>query len=361
LFALKVLGLCLAALALAWFGAFYVERRAGRGAPLDVPGSRSSHTRPTARGGGVGFALALCLLLLSFSARQGWPRAEFALFAVAAGLVAAVGLWADFRDPPAHWRLLLELVAAGLVLAAGMGIQQFRLPWGQSVTLWWAAAPLTLLWVVGATNLFNFIDGADGLAAGLAVVYSSGIAAVSFATGHPGEGVVALTVVAGCLGFLRFNFPPARVFMGDVGSLTLGFVFSVLAIRLSMAGRLHVPLVFFLILYSSFLFDTSYTILRRALRGERFWLAHRTHLYERLLLIGWSHPQVTLFYVGLGLVSLALAFGYLRSGAVVKTVIVGCQLLVCAGQLTLVKMLEKSLPGRPSPGGTRERGRGGEG
>jgi hypothetical protein len=88
------------------------------------------------------------------------------------------------------------------------------------------------------------------------------------------------------------------------------------------------------------LFDTSYTILYRALRGEKFWLAHRTHLYERLTLAGWRHLHVTLLYVGLSLVSLGLAFGYLYAGPVGRTVIVGCQLLVCAAHLTYVKVLE---------------------
>jgi hypothetical protein len=127
-----------------------------------------------------------------------------------------------------------------------------------------------------------------------------------------------------------------------VGSLTLGFVFAVLAIRLATLGKHLVPLAFFLILYSSFLFDTTYTILWRAIRGEKFWMAHRLHLYERLLSMGWSHLRVAMFYVGLSLVSLVLAFGYLDAGPAMRTVIAGCQLLICFGHLTFVKRLEKS-------------------
>jgi UDP-N-acetylmuramyl pentapeptide phosphotransferase/UDP-N-acetylglucosamine-1-phosphate transferase len=310
---------------------------------MDVPCDRSCHRRPTVRGGGVGLALALCLSLLVLGSRNhGVPRGDIGLFAIAAVIVAAIGLWDDYQNPPAHWRLFLQLGAAGLVMGGGMQLQVFKLPWGHNITLWWAATPLTLLWIIGMTNLGNFIDGVDGLAASLAIVCSAGIASVSFATHHPYEGIVALTVIAACLGFLWFNFPPARLFMGDVGSLVLGFVLSVLAIRLATLGKHLVPLMFFLILYSSFLFDTSYTILRRVIRGEKFWMAHRAHIYERLTLIGWSHLQVTLFYVGLALVSLVLAFGYLRAGPVGRTVIVGCQLLICAGQLTFVKILEKS-------------------
>jgi UDP-N-acetylmuramyl pentapeptide phosphotransferase/UDP-N-acetylglucosamine-1-phosphate transferase len=247
-------------------------RRAGRGAPIDVPNSRSSHKRPTVRSGGVGIALALCLALLGLGSRSyGVPRGDIGLFALATVIIAAIGLWDDYRDPPASYRLFLQLGAAGLVMGGGMQLQVFKLPWGHNITLWWTAAPLTLLWIISLTNLSNFIDGADGLATGLAIVYSSGVAAAAFATGHPYEGVVALTIVAACLGFLWFNFPPARLFMGDVGSLTLGFVFAVLAIRLATFGTHLVPLTFFLILYSSFLFDTTYTILWRVVRGEKFW------------------------------------------------------------------------------------------
>ncbi len=331
-------------------------RRAGKGAPVDVPNGRSSHNRPTVRGGGVGLALALCLTLLGLaSLRHGVPREDIGVFAIATVIVAAIGLWDDYRDPPASYRLFLQLGAAGLVMGAGMQLQVFKLPWGNNIHLEWAAVPLTLLWITSLTNLFNFIDGADGLATSLAVVYSLGIAAAAFATGHPYEGVVALVVINGCLGFLWFNFPPARLFMGDVGSLTLGFVLAVLAIRLATLGNHLVPLTFFLILYSSFLFDTVYTILWRAIRGEKFWQAHRLHLYERLLSIGWSHLRVTLLYVGLSLVSLVLAFGYLRAGLVGRTAIVGCQLLICGGQLLFVKIVEGSKFVLLKPGRDQER------
>jgi UDP-N-acetylmuramyl pentapeptide phosphotransferase/UDP-N-acetylglucosamine-1-phosphate transferase len=295
------------------------------------------------RAGGVGLAFVVCLALLVLGSRNyGVPRGDVGLFAIATVIIAAIGLWDDYHNPPASYRLFLQLGAAGLVIGGGMVLQVLELPWGHNVELWWASVPLTLLWVAGLTNLYNFIDGADGLAASLAIVYCSGIAGVAFTRQHPYEGIVALTILAASLGFLLFNFPPAKLFMGDVGSVTLGFVFSVLAIRLCSAGEQPIPFAFFLILYSTFLFDTSYTILRRAIRGEKFWLAHRAHLYERLLTIGRSHLQVTLFYVGLSLASLVLAFSYLGAGPVGRTVVVGCQLLLCAGQLMFVKKLEGS-------------------
>jgi UDP-N-acetylmuramyl pentapeptide phosphotransferase/UDP-N-acetylglucosamine-1-phosphate transferase len=356
-FALRVLGLSLVALAISWFGAYRVLRHVGKGAPIDVPNHRSSHYRSIARGGGIGMALAICLALMVVGSRvQGVPRGDIGLFAIATVIIAAVGLWADFRNPPASYRLFIQLGAAGLVMGAGMQLQVLKLPWGHNVELWWAAVPLTLLWITAVTNLANFIDGADGLATSLAIVYSSGVAVAAFGAGHPFSGIIALTVVAGCLGFLWFNFPPARLFMGDVGSLTLGFVLAVLAIRLATVGTQQVPLMFFLILYSSFLFDTTYTILWRAIRGEKFWVAHRLHLYERLLSMGWSHLRVTLLYVGLSLISLVLAFGYLRSGPAARSLIVGGQLLICFGQLVFVKVIENSPTALAKPRPAREEG-----
>jgi UDP-N-acetylmuramyl pentapeptide phosphotransferase/UDP-N-acetylglucosamine-1-phosphate transferase len=338
---LKVLSLSLFSLAVSSAGARLVLGRVGKGAPIDVPNCRSSHDIPTATSGGVGLALSLFLALLILGVRsQAEPRTGLVLFSVATAFIATVGLWDDFRNPPTYWRLLLQAGAAMLVIAGGVTLQEISLPWGSRIVLLWAAVPLTLLWIIGLTNLFNFIDGADGLANSLAVVYSAGVAAAAFATGHPYEGLVAVAVTAACLGFLWYNFPPAQVFMGGVGSLTLGLVLSVLALRLAAAGMQPVPLPFFIILYSSFLFDTSYTLLRRVARGERFWLAHRTHLYERLLQAGWNHLRVTLFYVGMGLVSLALAFFYLRSGPAGRTAAIVLQLLICLGQLILVKNQE---------------------
>jgi len=118
---------------------------------------------------------------------QGVPRGDIGLFAIATVIIAGVGLWADFRNPPASYRLFIQLGAAGLVMGAGMQLRVLKLPWGPDVELWWAAAPLTLLWITAVTNLANFIDGADGLATSLTIVYSSGVAVAAFAAGHPYE------------------------------------------------------------------------------------------------------------------------------------------------------------------------------
>jgi len=338
---LTVLGLSLFSLAVSSAGAHHMLGRVGRGAPIDVPNCRSSHSTPTVTAGGVGLALALSLALLSIGAfGHGSARGSLVLFAIATVLIAAIGLWDDFRNPPVYLRLLLQVGTAALVITGGMALRVFELPWGYTITLGWAVIPLTLLWITGLTNLFNFIDGADGLANSLAVVYSTGIAVAAFATRHPYEGIVALAIIAACLGFLWYNFPPAQVFMGGVGSLALGFVLSGLAIRVAAPGEQPVPLMFFVILFSSFLFDTTYTLLRRIAKGEKFWLAHRTHLYERLMQCGWSHLRVTLFYLGLSLASLALALFYLVTGPAGRTVAAAIQLLVCLGHLTVVKVEE---------------------
>jgi UDP-N-acetylmuramyl pentapeptide phosphotransferase/UDP-N-acetylglucosamine-1-phosphate transferase len=196
----EALGLGLTSLVLSWLGALFMTKRGGRGAPVDVPGSRSSHQRPTITGGGIGLALALCLSFLLISVRRyGHLHGELGMLAIATGIVGAVGLWDVYRDPPGHWRLLLELVAAGMILGVGMDIHQVQMPWGQSFNLWWAAAPLTLLWITGMTNLYNFIDGVDGLASVLGIVCASGVAIAAAGKGHPNEALVALVVAFGYL------------------------------------------------------------------------------------------------------------------------------------------------------------------
>jgi UDP-N-acetylmuramyl pentapeptide phosphotransferase/UDP-N-acetylglucosamine-1-phosphate transferase len=209
------------------------------------------------------------------------------------------------------------------------------------VTLGWAAIPVTLFWITGMTNLYNFMDGIDGIAAGAGTIYATGVAVAAFSFGHSTEGTIAAAVMGSCLGFLWFNFPPARVFMGDVGSLLLGFVFSVLAICLSQTSTRPIPLAFFVIAYSSFIFDATYTLVQRIWRREKLWNAHRGHLYQRLVIAGWSHRRVTLLYVTLSAASLALGLAYLVSSRLLGTTLVGVQLLACAGLVLFVKRIEK--------------------
>lgn len=333
-------------LLLSWAGARIGVALSGRGVLADVPGPRSSHDRVAVRGGGAGLALGACGVLLFLGVRfWGGSGEGVSLFLLGLGglIVAGSGFWDDVCRLAPGWKYLFQLLGCGLVLLGGMWLSGVSWPWGGSWSLGWLAVPVTLFWITGMTNLYNFMDGIDEIAGGVGVLYGLGVCWAAFHTGHPAEGAVALALAAGCLGFLPFNFPPARVFMGDVASLLLGFLFAVLAVRLSEAEVRPVSLFFFLILYSGFLFDTAYTLIWRTLRGDKWWLAHRSHLYQRLVIAGWSHLQVTLLYMTLSAVSLALAMLYLRSGGALRCLWIVIQLFVCLGLVVLVKVIEGRL------------------
>ena len=169
----------------------------------------------------------------------------------------------------------------------------------------WLGVPLAFFWVVGLTNAYNFMDGIDGLAGSQAVIAGVGWAGLGWLRGEPLVSLLGLLVAGSSLGFLLHNWPPARIFMGDVGSAFLGFTFAALSVlaaqqnpRLAVAG---------ILLLWPFIFDTIGTFLRRLRRRENVFAAHRSHLYQRLVIAGYSHRTVTLLYSGLALVGLVLA------------------------------------------------------
>jgi len=184
-----------------------------------------------------------------------------------------------------------------VLLAFGIVFSRVSLPGIGAIDLGWLGYPLTVIWVVALTNMFNFMDGLNGLAGGTAVIVSAFLCAVTFMEGSFFVYMFCYIMAAGAAGFLVFNFPHARLFMGDVGSQFVGFSFAALAviaaeIDASRTSFLVVPLLFF-----NFIFDTVFTLCRRGLRGENVTQAHRTHLYQLLNRVGWSHVQVTLFHI----------------------------------------------------------------
>lgn len=255
----------------------------------DVPNERSLHTVPTPRIGGVGMmAGVLSAWSLMFTASEWWLVLPlFGLF--------LVSLLDDMRSLPVSLRLLAHLVAAA-VMIAGSGLLQ------QGVLL----AGLLMLCTVWMTNLYNFMDGSDGLAGGMAVIGFGALALAAWLGDAPGLAAFCASIAAAALAFLRFNFPPARVFMGDAGSIPLGFMAAALGI---LGARQNVwPWLFPLLVFSPFIVDASVTLARRGLRGETIWQAHRSHYYQRVVLLGASHRQLALSAYTLMLAVVALAF-----------------------------------------------------
>ncbi|HET6316765.1 MAG TPA: glycosyltransferase family 4 protein [Chloroflexota bacterium] len=283
------------AFVVALVGAFVYRRYA----PLDVPNERSSHSRPIPRGGGaaivLGFAVGLAVWLASGNTLS--PRAWGWL--AGALLVASVSFVDDLRPLPATPRLAAHGVGALLLTLAG--IQQRELP----LVL---ALPLAFVWVALVTNVYNFMDGIDGLAASQAIIAGAALALAGAIVSNPLVSIGGGLIAAASAGFLPHNLPPAKLFMGDVGSTFLGFNFA----GLSLLGNLGVgggrlPIEFGVVMLAPFLFDGIVTLTRRMARGERWYAAHRSHYYQRLVTHGLSHAQVTALYAALALIAAAAA------------------------------------------------------
>ena len=311
-------GACLAASALLTRGMHKVALSRGL---LDVPNERSSHTRPTPRGGGVAIVAttSACFALLAIS-----HRLDAALFAVlAASLpVAVIGFMDDRRALPAGVRLAAHTAVATWAAVWLGGLPALRLG-DHLISLGAAGFVLEALAIVWVMNLFNFMDGIDGIA-GSEATFVAWFGAVLTATASASSGVAAAALVLGasCLGFLRWNWPPASIFMGDVGSGFLGYLIAVLALAATRENP--IALWAWLILGGVFFVDATVTLLRRLLRGERVYEAHRSHAYQWLARRWGSHAKVTCAVLIVDVIWLlpCAVFATRRPGLAAATVIV---------------------------------------
>ncbi|AJG15097.1 MULTISPECIES: MraY family glycosyltransferase [Pseudomonas] len=282
----------------AWLMTAALRRYALARSLLDIPNARSSHTLPTPRGGGLAFVLAFLVAMLG----MGWagcvaPAALVGLLG-AGGLVALIGFMDDHGHIAARWRLLGHFSAAswGLFWLGGMPpISIF----GMTLAPAWLGIVLGLLYLVWLLNLYNFMDGIDGIASIEAICVCLGGSLLYWATGHAQAAWLPLLLAATVAAFLVWNFPPARIFMGDAGSGFLGMVLGLLAL---MAGWIN-PLLFWgwLILLGVFVVDATFTLARRLLRGEKVYQAHRSHAYQYASRQHGSHRTVTLSVAAINL------------------------------------------------------------
>jgi Fuc2NAc and GlcNAc transferase len=274
---------------------------------LDVPNARSSHSNPTPRGGGLAVVAAFSLALVYLYWQQ---RLPFALLMALAGAlpVAAIGFWDDHGHVPARWRLLIQAAAAGWSLYWLGGFESLEFC-GETYELGWLGNVLGGFFIVWLLNLFNFMDGIDGIA-GVEVVTATLSAGLLLwlAPGSAGTGDALLALAAATAGFLLWNWPPAKIFMGDVGSGFVGFLLGVLALRTAADGSLG--LAAWLILVGVFFADATMTLLRRMANGQRWYEAHRSHAYQHAARRWASHKRVTLAVLAINLVWLfPLAMG----------------------------------------------------
>jgi Fuc2NAc and GlcNAc transferase len=269
---------------------------------LDRPNERSSHQAPTPRGGGLAIVASFVAALAALAAAGAVPFSAAIAIGGSGLTVALVGFWDDHGHIAARWRLLAHFAATGWLLAWLGGVPDVFVlgdaPLARAAMN--AAAAVGIVWLV---NLYNFMDGIDGIASMEAITVALGGVAAAAATGFAAEGAPPLLLIAAVAGFMVWNWPPARIFMGDVGSGFLGVVLAGLALD---AGHAHPPLLYaWLILLGLFVVDATVTLARRALRRERVYEAHRSHAYQRAARHFGRHLPVTLAVAGINLLWLA--------------------------------------------------------
>jgi Fuc2NAc and GlcNAc transferase len=296
---MNVWWLLLAVFAVSWLLTLVLRRYALAKSLMDIPNERSSHSIPTPRGGGVAivvsFLLALPVLtgldLLS-------PAALYGLLGSGL-LVAVIGFADDHGHIAARWRLLGHFIAAAWALFWLSGLPPIEL-FGIIVDLGWFGNILALVYLVWMLNLYNFMDGIDGLASAEAISVCLGMCLVYWFSGATGLIWAPLILAATVAGFLWWNFPPARIFMGDAGSGFLGVVLGGLV--LWAAWSRPELLWSWLILLGVFIVDSTWTLVRRMLRGKRIYQAHRSHAYQYASRVFKSHKVVAVGVVALNLV-----------------------------------------------------------
>ena len=314
---------------------------------LDHPNHRSLHTVATPRSGGIAFILAF--LVFSVAAHlsgelvlpPGWPW-------IAAGmlLLTVTGYIDDHAHVAPLFRLAVHLLAASAVIIAGLALQSLVLP--GLLVQWngWVGLGITLGYIVWMINLYNFMDGMDGFAGGMAVIGFSALALFGLLDGQRDYMLLNLLIVAAVSGFLAWNFPPAKMFMGDAGAPVLGYLaaaFSLWGVQLDLF-----PLWIALLVFSPFILDATWTLLRRLIRGEKVWEAHREHLYQRLVQVGWGHRKTVLWSYLLMALCGASALYLNRLDVTAQWIGVVAWVVVYIGIIVLVSVIEhRQLAGQP--------------
>jgi len=291
---------------------------------VDVPISRSSHTRITPRGGGAGFVIVSLIALLGFLIFYAIsdPVINNGIFLFAALIgISLLGWFDDMGNLPKRVRFTVQIIC-GLTVLLGIGsLVTFYIPLIVTVYAGIVGTLLGLIWIAGATNIYNFMDGVDGIASIQGVIAAFSWAAFGWLIEFELLVIMNAVLLATLLAFLRFNWPPASLFMGDVGSVFLGFWFASMPfLAASYASDMMIgdTIWFGAFVLWPFLFDGSFTIARRYKKGENILDAHRSHLYQRLNIAGYSHKHITILYACFAVISSVFAFLFLQGSETLR-------------------------------------------
>ncbi len=315
------------------------------------PNERTLHSTPTPQTGGlavigsvlISLILAASILAITQPSKAVLPKgvASGSVWIVLSMLfIFVVSFIDDCVGLPAVLRLGIQAISACIIIeGVGLTVSSISIPSGPNISLGIAAIPVSVLILLWMANLYNFMDGMDGFAGGMTFFGYAFLAYFGWQAHFPVMFIIATFVAMGALGFLTHNFPPARIFMGDAGSITLGFLAGTLMI-LGVRERVFeiwVPIMIF----SPFIVDATVTLLRRAFRRKRIWEAHREHYYQRVVLSGWTHRRTVLAEYGIMILCGGLAVAYHHSTDKGRLIILGAWAGIFALLAILVHALER--------------------
>ena len=330
---------------LSYSGIYLIRRYAETRRMIDHPNERSSHAVPTPRGAGLVIAVLVLAMGLWFVIPAGVNRRV--MYLVCGGLIAWLG-WRDDLHSLSPW---LRFAVQGLVAALSIWqlgyFKAVTIPMVGEVQLGIPGVAITFLWIMGLTNAYNFMDGIDGMAGGVALSAGIGWMWLASNINNPFVFWIALALTAASLGFLGHNWSPARIFMGDVGSTFLGYSFAVLPLISSDQGG--DALLLGTLLMWTILMDAGLTFIRRLIRRENVFAAHRSHLYQRLVIAGYRHETVSSLYILLTLLAGLLSYEWSQGHQIAAPLIfIGLPLIwillsVHAARLRSTKMETKPL------------------
>jgi len=276
---------------------------------LDQINERSSHLNVVPRGGGIAIVITffIGMMAIYYLGDSTHINQEYMHgFIFSSILISAISFYDDINKKSVRFKLISQLLATFVVLWSGIVLDQIHLPIVGAVELKWIGYPLSLLWIVGLTNAYNFMDGLDGLIGGITVIAGLFFMVICYFQGSNFVYISSYTLIAGAVGFLILNMPPAKIFMGDVGSVFIGFTFATLAIVASRYDSMHTSFLVVPLLLFNVIYDFFFTLVRRLFNGENITHAHKKQLYQLMNQIGYSHLEVTLthycmtFLQGLG-------------------------------------------------------------
>lgn len=268
---------------------------------LDHPNERSLHSKPTPRTGGIGILGGFFggILLFPSSSILRDNHGQLIWLLSIAGIIAIFSFWDDRTPLPAILRLTIQFILAVLFIRmTSLTISSVSIPLVGPIYFGILSTPLTLALIIWMTNLYNFMDGMDGFAGGMTVIGCFFLGLLALMHNEMSIAWIAFLLMAATGGFLIENFPPARIFMGDVGSISLGFMIGALMV-VSVSNNSQLDLWEPILIFSPFIMDATLTLARRLFKKQKIWLAHRDHYYQKVVLSGWGHRKTVLTEYGL--------------------------------------------------------------